>query len=513
MHSLANAVGSALRAAASSLRRNGAFVIAAAVAATTPHLHATTPVDADLITNAYNTAFYKTSGSNGYYANDTTGGNFGFWTGAEEIEMLEDAYDRSNSSTYKSMITALINDFVSVNGSLWTGNSFNDDILWATIACERAYQITGNSTFKSLAKSNFDAVYARGYDTTLGGGIWWNTSKTCKNACDNGPAIISACYLYTLYNDSSYLTKAQSIYAWERSTLFIASSGKVEDHINSDGTLNTVALTYNEGTFLGAANYLYNITGTASYLSDAQLIASYTQNNMSNSTTGLLPQYSSTGDLSGFNGIFVRWLGKFAKDRGLWSNYYDWMEKNAEAALSCRRSDNLSWDDWATATPSGTLQSWACSDSVVMLNVIPPKFEVESLTVPSYSGPDYRVVTDSNMSDGGGVILDSNAVGNYINFLAPDVSARKYDVRIGVKKINTRGIVQLAIGQAGNNSPTNLGAPIDLYSASAEYDELDLGTWTPATNTDKWFWLTVTGKNANSTGYTVAVDYILLLPQ
>ncbi len=164
---------------------------------------ATTTLDADTITNAYNTAFYKTSGSNGYYANDTTGGGFGFWTGAEEIEMLEDAYDRSKSSDYKTKISALINYFVSINGSLWTGNKFNDDILWATIACERAYQITGNTTFKTLAKNNFDAVYARAYDTTLGGGLWWTTDKTCKNACDNGPAIISACFLYTLYGDRS----------------------------------------------------------------------------------------------------------------------------------------------------------------------------------------------------------------------------------------------------------------------------------------------------------------------
>ncbi len=254
------------------------------------------------------------------------------------------------------------------------------------------------------------------------------------------------------------------MFAWERATIYVPSTGKVYDHINADGTLNTVALTYNQGTFLGAANYLYGITGTASYLSDAQLIASYTQNNMC--TNGILPQYSTTGDLSGFNGIFVRWMGRFAKERGLWSTYYDWMAQNAAAAFNVRRGDNLSWDQWSTPTASGTLQSWACSDSVVMLNTIPPLFEVESLTVPSYAGPDYRIVTDSNFSGGAGVILDSTAVGNYINFLVPNVSARAYDVRVGVKKINTRAIFQMAIGQAGNNSPTNVGTPQDLYSAS-----------------------------------------------
>ena len=206
-HSPNQSVGSANCAACPRLLWKSAALLAAATALLArPLAHATTPVDADTLTNAYNTAFYKVSGSNGYYANDTTGGNPGFWTGAEEIEMLEDAYDRSNSSTYKSMITALINDFVAVNGSLWTGNSFNDDILWATIACERAYQITGNSTFKSLAKNNFDAVYARAYDTTLGGGLWWNTSKTCTEPrATTVRRFCPACFLYTIENDEALI--------------------------------------------------------------------------------------------------------------------------------------------------------------------------------------------------------------------------------------------------------------------------------------------------------------------
>ncbi len=486
-------------------------VSALSLAAALP-LHASTTVDADTLTNAYNSAFFSLSGSNGSYANDTTGGGMGFWTGAEEIEMLEDAYDRSNSSTYKTMITELINGFVAKNGSNWSGNKFNDDILWAVIACSRGYQITGNTTFKSLAKTNFDVVYSRGYDTVLGGGIWWNTDKGSKNACDNGPAIIAACYIYTMYNDSTYLTKAQSIYSWERATLFNTTTGNVRDHINADGTISYTGLTYNEGTFIGAANYLYTITGTAQYLSDAQLGASYTQTNLCDAN-GIMPQYSTTGDLSGFNGIFIRWLGRFAKDRGLWDNYYDWMYANATAAWSVRRSDNLSWDQWNTATASGTLQSWACSDSVVMLNVIPPQFEAENLTEQASSGDTWRDVTDANMAAGAGSILDATAAGDYVTLVMPNVSARKYDVRIGTKKLNTRGIVQVAISQAGNNSPANVGAPQDLYSASAEYDELDLGSWQPSTNSDKWVRFTVTGKNASSTGYSLCVDYIKLIPQ
>ncbi len=498
------------------LTRTAAAMLAAALSLGAAfQASGTTTTQADTLTDSYNTAFFVVNGSNGYYAKDstrTTAPGAVSWTQAEEIEMLLDAYDRSKSSAYLTKITQMINNFVAVSGSLWTSDIYNDDILWMTLACERAYQATGNSTFLNLAKSNFDAVYSRGWDTTLGGGIWETTLKKSKTSAANGPATISACNLYTILNDSSYLTKAKAIYAWERATIYDPSLGKIYDNIGADGTLNKVSLTYNQGTFLGAANALYGITGTASYLSDAQLMASYAQNTIC--TNNILPQYSTTGDFGGFNGIFIRHMAKFAQQRGLWDNYYEWLEQNAELAWSSRRSsDGLSWNDWSTATPTGTLQSWACSDSIVIANVIPPLFEPDQSTIPSYSGPDYRIIADANFRDGQGVILDSTATGNYINFLIPNVSARKYDIRVAVKKLNTRGIFQLAIGQAGNNSPNNVGTPQDLYSSTSQYVELDLGTWQPATTGDKWFWFTITGKNAASTGYSECFDYIKLIPQ
>ncbi len=140
-------------------------------------------------------------------------------------------------------------------------------------------------------------------------------------------------------------------------------------------------------------------------------------------------------------------------------------------------------------------------------------YEAETLTLQASSGDTYRIFTDSSTSGGEGTILDADAIGDYFTVVVPNVTHRTYSVRIGVKKLNTRGIFQLAIGAAGSNSPTNLGTPQDLYSASAQYAELNLGTWTPSTSSDKWFRFMITGKNASSTGYGEAIDYILLVPQ
>ena len=149
----------------------------------------------------------------------------------------------------------------------------------------------------------------------------------------------------------------------------------------------------------------------------------------------------------------------------------------------------------------------------VFLSQTVQKFEAESAIIPAYTGPDWRVFVDPPCSGGEGAILDSNAVGNSFTIDVPSISQGTYDVRIGVKTFNSRGISQVAIATAGNTSPSNLGAPQDLYSAAAGYVELDLGNWSPASSSDKWFWFTVTGKNAASSGYSEAIDYIRLIAQ
>jgi hypothetical protein len=63
------------------------------------------------------------------------------------------------------------------------------------------------------------------------------------------------------------------------------------------------------------------------------------------------------------------------KDRGLQSSYLKWLQTNADAAWQNRRSsDNLAWSRWLEPTPTNTpLYSWACSCSVVVMQVVPPE--------------------------------------------------------------------------------------------------------------------------------------------
>jgi hypothetical protein len=151
------------------------------------------------------------------------------------------------------------------------------------------------------------------------------------------------------------------------------------------------------------------------------------------------------------------------------------------------------------------------------------RFEAESLEIPELlvqAGGDgfHHIGPDTNLSNSDGIQLDSNTVGDYISFLVPNIAARSYDVTVGIKKNTARGIFQLSASRADQtNGSSNIGGQIDEYAASASYTSVDLGTWTPATTSDKAFTFTVTGKNSNSTGgpynYSVAVDYIQLTPK
>ncbi len=139
-------------------------------------------------------------------------------------------------------------------------------------------------------------------------------------------------------------------------------------------------------------------------------------------------------------------------------------------------------------------------------------YEAEALGVVASSGDTNRTITSPSFSGGSAMILDANAVGDYITFLLPNINAGNYNVRVGVKNFNTRGIVQLAIASATVGVFGNVGSARDEYAATETYAELDLGTWSPISTGDKWARFSVTGKNASSTGYTLTVDYIKLTP-
>ena len=163
-----------------------------------------------------------------------------FWRSAELLEMVEDAYQSSHKAVYGRMVGELARGFTSRYGTHWMGRRYNDDVMWAVIACIRAYDVTGQRLFLSTARRNFDGAYSRAWSGDFGGGLWWTTDRQEKNTCVNEPAVIAAVLLFKHLHATGYLTKAKAIYAWERGHLYEAD-GRVDDNISLDAGGNVQA--------------------------------------------------------------------------------------------------------------------------------------------------------------------------------------------------------------------------------------------------------------------------------
>ena len=326
---------------------------------------AVTRADADTAVKAYLQAFVRSDDTSAFIKGRQNGGDPGFWQEIEEIEGIEDANDRTGGA-YNSQVTALLNGFIKAHGTDWSDNIYNDDISWATIAYTRGYQTTGNTTFRTIAKNNFDRMFARAWNPAKGA-LYWTTNNTSYNSCIECPAGIASCLLSKALGDAGYLTKAKALFTWEKANLFQPATGAVWDAVNTDGKVGTWSSTYNQGTFVGLANFLGDTDS-------AVLAANYTRYHLGKQTTNgylIMPEYGSGGNNNaGLNSIGLRWIAKFMKDHRLQNTYLGWLQANADTAWSVRRtSDNLSWCQWLQPTPSGVLHSWDCINSVVALQV------------------------------------------------------------------------------------------------------------------------------------------------
>ncbi|MFZ3217886.1 MAG: chitobiase/beta-hexosaminidase C-terminal domain-containing protein [Candidatus Acidiferrales bacterium] len=135
------------------------------------------------------------------------------------------------------------------------------------------------------------------------------------------------------------------------------------------------------------------------------------------------------------------------------------------------------------------------------------QYETENLLTSTVtSGPRYIAFAWTGFTNGNGTELESTKVGDNVAITLNVPTAGTYDVKYAVKMYNDRGIAQLAVNGA------NLGPTEDQYAATNVWQELDVGTVTLAAGNNV-FKFTVIGKNAASSGYTLAWDYVKLTPQ
>jgi len=298
------------------------------------------------------TAFISTNGN--YFKQSNTGSaNYNYWPQAHTMDAFTDAYLRTKNEIYKQRMKSLLNGTRIANGNKLQ-NEFYDDMEWLALSTLRAYEATNDADYLTAANTLWTDIKT-GVNTNQGGGIAWRKSQLdYKNTPANAPAIIFAARLYRLQKNEADLTLAKELYTWLKSKL-VDPSGIVWDGINSkgDGQLDKNKFTYNQGTFIGAALELYNVTGDAGYLADAVRTASATIKDLDISPGGLLKS-EGQGDGGLFKGILVRYLTLLtlkedvaAADRDAYAKF---LKYNAETlfAKGILRPDFVASPDWKT---------------------------------------------------------------------------------------------------------------------------------------------------------------------
>ncbi|MDH5826346.1 glycoside hydrolase family 76 protein [Sphingobacterium faecium] len=274
----------------------------------------------------------------GYFNYGSEGSDLGFqyWPNAHAMDVVIDGYLRTNDPKYSAYFDKWFEGVKKKNGNTYK-NVFYDDMEWNALTMLRLFEITKEQKYMDAVLLLWNDILPAWNTEYAGGGLAWRKDMLhSKNACSNGPASILAARLYKLTKEEQYLEWAIRIYDWQKETLFDRATGAVYDNINGEtDVVNKTALTYNQGTFLGTAVELFDITQDPLYMNDAQKIANYTITKCIDASNNVL-RNEGDGDGALFKGIFVRYFVEFLLRDGVQeafrSKFENFLRNNAKVA-------------------------------------------------------------------------------------------------------------------------------------------------------------------------------------
>ncbi len=189
--------------------------------------------------------------------------------------------DAALQETYRTALDRLTQYRITTNGYTayapgagGYGDLYYDDNSLVILAYCRGYQLLQDPDYLQEAVAVAEFVRT-GWNDTLGG-LWWNNNHQMSPfsaTCATVAFGYANIMLYQATGEELYLTWAQNLYAWAQDNVQDAATGLYGNQVNMDGTREMSLWTYNSGYMLSIASALADLTGKSVYAMDAITLA------------------------------------------------------------------------------------------------------------------------------------------------------------------------------------------------------------------------------------------------